>query len=351
MLTEEVIVNSYEQTVPIFDEGSNKPVNKKITHTISTEAKVPKIGVMLVGLGGNNGSTFTAGILANKLNQSWETKNGIAHPNFHGSFTQCATAHVGYKYGEKTGKLEDVFIPVKDIMPMANPVDFEISGWDINNANLFDACKRAHVLEPGLINALKEDLEKIVPLQSVVNQEFIAANQEDRINNVFVGSNQECINKIRKDIQDMKEKVDKVVILWTANTEMFLLPQIDSVEDLHQKIERGTSLPSSVLFCIAAIEEGVLYLNGSPQNTFHPGVVEYAKQKGAFIAGSDFKSGQTRFKTIMSDYLIGSGLRLASVVSYNHLGNNDGKNLSEDKCFQSKKISKGGVLDDAIKSN
>ena len=53
----------------------------------------------------------------------------------------------------------------------------------------------------------------------------------------------------------------------------------------------------------------------------------------------------------MSDYLIGSGLRLASVVSYNHLGNNDGKNLSEDKCFQSKKISKSGVLDDAIKSN
>lgn len=53
----------------------------------------------------------------------------------------------------------------------------------------------------------------------------------------------------------------------------------------------------------------------------------------------------------MSDFLIGSGLRLSSVVSYNHLGNNDGKNLSEDKCFQSKKISKGGVLDDAIKSN
>lgn len=53
----------------------------------------------------------------------------------------------------------------------------------------------------------------------------------------------------------------------------------------------------------------------------------------------------------MSDYLIGSGIRLASVVSYNHLGNNDGKNLQEDKCFQSKKISKAGVLDDAINSN
>ena len=82
-----------------------------------------------------------------------------------------------------------------------------------------------------------------------------------------------------------------------------------------------------------------------------PAVVEYAKRKGSFVAGSDFKSGQTRFKTIMSDFLIGSGIKLSSVVSYNHLGNNDGKNLQEDKCFQSKKISKAGVLEDAIAAN
>merc|ERR1711920_33092 len=107
----------------------------------------------------------------------------------------------------------------------------------------------------------------------------------------------------------------------------------------------------SVLYCMAAIQEKCLYLNGSPQNTFHPGVVEMAAQYKALIAGSDFKSGQTRFKTIMSDFLIGSGIRIASCVSYNHLGNNDGKNLSEDKCFQLKKISKAGVLDDAMAGN
>jgi hypothetical protein len=32
------------------------------------------------------------------------------------------------------------------------------------------------------------------------------------------------------------------------------------------------------------------------------------------IAGSDFKSGQTRFKTIMSDYLIGAGIKIESVL-------------------------------------
>lgn len=125
----------------------------------------------------------------------------------------------------------------------------------------------------------------------------------------------------------MKKRVDKVVVLWTANTEMFMLPEIADAADLESKIERNVAIPSSVLFCVACIEEQVLYLNGSPQNTFHPGIVEYAKKHESFIAGSDFKSGQTRFKTIMSDYLIGAGIKIESVVSYNHLGNNDGKNL------------------------
>jgi len=147
---------------------------------------------------------------------------------------------------------------------MVNPVDFEISGWDINNANLFDACKRSHVLEPSLVNALKPDLEKIVPLTSVLNQDYIAANQADRVNNVFTGTNQECIDKIRKDIQDMKAKTDKVIVLWTANTEMYMLPELADIESLKSKIDRNAAMPASVIFCVAAIEEQVLYLNGSP---------------------------------------------------------------------------------------
>ena len=72
---------------------------------------------------------------------------------------------------------------------MANPIDFEISGWDISSKNLFEACKRAHVLEPTLINAMKDDLEAIKPLPSILNQDYIAANQADRVDNVFIGSN------------------------------------------------------------------------------------------------------------------------------------------------------------------
>lgn len=53
----------------------------------------------------------------------------------------------------------------------------------------------------------------------------------------------------------------------------------------------------------------------------------------------------------MGDFLNGSGIKLSSVVSYNHLGNNDGKNLKESHTFKSKENSKSGVLDDVVTSN
>ena len=44
-------------------------------------------------------------------------------------------------------------------------------------------------------------------------------------------------------------------------------------------------------------------------------------------------------------------LQPVSIVSYNHLGNNDGKNLSAPKQFRSKEISKSNVVDDMVESN
>lgn len=80
------------------------------------------------------------------------------------------------------------------------------------------------------------------------------------------------------------------------------------------------------------------YINGSPQNTFVPGCVELAEKKGVFIAGDDFKSGQTKLKSVLADFLVSAGIKPKSIVSYNHLGNNDGKNLSAPQTFKSKEV-------------
>ena len=197
---------------------------------------MPRIGVMLVGLGGNNGSTFTAGILANKRQLSWRTKNGEQKANFYGSFTQSATAHVGFKFDDTTGQLADVHKPIKELLPMANPIDFEVAGWDINGANLYEAAQRSRVLEPTLLEQLREDLEQITPLPAALNPDYIASNQADRSNNVMTGTNREQIDMIKSDIRDMKARTGKVVVLWTANTEMFLLPEINTLDDLETRI-------------------------------------------------------------------------------------------------------------------
>lgn len=51
-------------------------IPRDVELTIKTARKVPKLGLMMVGWGGNNGTTVTAGLLANKHNISWETKVG-----------------------------------------------------------------------------------------------------------------------------------------------------------------------------------------------------------------------------------------------------------------------------------
>ena len=140
---------------------------------------------MIVGLGGNNGSTMVAGIIANKKKLEWETRQGRVSANFYGSLTQSGTVHVGYEFDERTKVLHDKFIPVKDLLPMVNPCDFEISGWDISGLNLYEACKRAKVLEPDLISQLKEDLERIKPMPAAFMGEFIASNQADRADNIL----------------------------------------------------------------------------------------------------------------------------------------------------------------------
>lgn len=144
-------------------------------------------------------------------------------------------------------------------------------------------------------------------------------------------------------------------MLWTANTERFadIIPGVnDTADNLLKTIKTGhEEVSPSTVFSVACILENAPFINGSPQNTFVPGVIELAEQHGAFIGGDDFKSGQTKMKSALVDFLINAGIKLTSIASYNHLGNNDGKNLSSQKQFRSKEISKSNVVDDMVASN
>lgn len=117
-------------------------------------------------------------------------------------------------------------------------------------------------------------------------------------------------------------------------------------------VERNEAeISPSTLYAIACMQEGVPFINGSPQNTFVPGAIELAVRHNVLIGGDDFKSGQTKMKSVLVDFLVGAGIKPTSIVSYNHLGNNDGFNLSAPQTFRSKEISKSNVVDDMVASN
>ena len=149
--------------------------------------------------------------------------------------------------------------------------------------------------------------------------------------------------------------LDKVITLWTANTERYasITPGVnDTAANLLSSIKTGhEEIAPSTIFAVASILENSPFINGSPQNTFVPGVIELASQHNAFIGGDDFKSGQTKMKSALVDFLINAGIKLTSIASYNHLGNNDGMNLSSHKQFRSKEISKSTVVDDMVAAN
>ncbi|GBP10453.1 Inositol-3-phosphate synthase 1-B [Eumeta japonica] len=423
----------YEDALVVKNEDQIVVKPNSTALTIRTDRRVPKFGVMLIGWGGNNGSTFTAAVLANRHQLSWNTKNGKLNSNWYGSITQASTVRLGI---DKSGN--DHYLPLSSLLPMVHPDDIVIDGWDISSLNLYDSMVRAKVIEYELQQKLKKEMSAMKPRPAIYDPDFIAANQSDRATNLIRGTRYEQYLQVRADIRDFRErnKLDSIIVLWTANTERFceIRPGVHDTSAGLEKALRDNEpeISPSTIFALASVDEGGIllhyftqkksaaeahriladnalsdttckdwfrrfknndfqledkecfgapkkfedekleelldqdrcqtltefgktlqctYINGSPQNTIVPGVVERAEKHGVFVAGDDFKSGQTKLKSVLVDFLVSAGLKPVSIVSYNHLGNNDGKNLSAPKQFRSKEITKSNVVDDVVESN
>lgn len=308
---------------------------------------MPKLGVLLVGLGGNNGSTFYTSLLAHKNNVCWKDHTGkICSPDWLGSTIMCGSRDCGRTFFESYA--------------FTNPMDIDVHGWDISSKNMSEATLRAGVLNWQIEEALHEQLVKVRPMRAYYDRNYIALNQEDRADNVYPAdmSLSEVLFKIRFDIINYKMDtgVDNVIVLWTANTEKMM--EIDdrhhgSINGIINAINdnRKDLISPSMMYAVASILDGCCYLNGSPQNTLVDGIIQLAAEKQVYVGGNDFKTGQTRFKSVMMDFLSKCGIRVSSIASYNHLGNNDGLNLSQESCFKSKELSKKDVVMDVVSKN
>jgi myo-inositol-1-phosphate synthase len=241
-----------------------------------------------------------------------------------------------------------------------NPSDIVVHGWDISSKNMSEAVQRAGVLNWMVEEQLRPHLQTIHPMRAVYDKNYIALNQVERADNVYPENShlEDLLIWLQNDIRNFIQQnhATNTIVLWTANTErmMEIVPEVHNTwEGLSKAIKdnRKDLVSPSMLYAIAAIKEGCTYLNGSPQNTLVPAILQLASIVRVYVGGNDFKTGQTRFKSMMMDFLSSCGIRVSSIASYNHLGNNDGLNLSQEDCFRSKEISKRDVVADVVEAN
>ena len=286
---------------------------------------------MMAGLGAVS-TTFIAGVLA--------VRKGLAQP--FGSLTQMGTIRLG-KRTEARSPL------IKDFISLASLDDIVFAGWDIFEDNCYEAAAHAGVLEPSLLEKVKDEMSAIKPMTAVFDRQYVKRLDGP---NVKKGANKKDLaEQVRADIRRFKADhgLDRIVLIWCGSTEIYLTesPAHATPESFEAALEANDpSIPSSMIYAYAAIMEGVPYANGAPNLSADiPALITLAQRKGVPVTGKDFKTGQTLIKTVIAPGLKARLLGVNGWYSTNILGNRDGEVLDDPESFKTKEESKKSVLD------
>jgi myo-inositol-1-phosphate synthase len=294
-----------------------------------------KLGVLIPGLGAV-ATTMIAGVEA--------VKKGLAQPV--GSLTQTGNIRLGKR-------TENRYPKIKDFVPLADLNDIVFGGWDVYEDNVYEAAVNARVLELGLLQAIKPELERVKPMKAVFDKSYI--KNLDGTNIKEAATKYDLALAVMKDIEDFKVKnnCSRLVMVWCGSTEKYI-----EETDVHQNIytfedglrNNDPMISPSMIYAYAAIKMGVPYANGAPNLTCDiPALVELARENNVPVGGKDFKTGQTLMKTILAPGLHARSLGIRGWFSTNILGNRDGLVLDDPDNFKTKEVSKLGVLEDILR--
>eukprot|EP00586_Coscinodiscus_wailesii_P020952 CAMPEP_0172494950 /NCGR_PEP_ID=MMETSP1066-20121228/59522_1 /TAXON_ID=671091 /ORGANISM="Coscinodiscus wailesii, Strain CCMP2513" /LENGTH=450 /DNA_ID=CAMNT_0013266299 /DNA_START=317 /DNA_END=1665 /DNA_ORIENTATION=- len=317
-----------------------------MTTTTSEKKTNDSIGILIVGIGGANGVTALAGLHANRDGVCWKGPRGEdMTPNYYGCITQLEPrgVHGGVGYRGVVKGLADASIAA-------------VGGWDIRPTKLGDALLQQQIIDYDLSRQLRTGMNKTKVFRGYYDPDYIGSSQHPTATHVLtpkeVPNAAAALKIIRGDIRYFKWRHGlsspssstntggrHTTVIWSASVEPNSEFTFDTAESLLRSFEltdeeRGGKLPPSLIYATAAILENCSFVNGGSQNTLCGGLAALAKSrssgrgKGLYCLGTDFKAGQTKFKTAAVEYLRTMGLTPRVIASSNHLGNNDMKNLA-----------------------
>lgn len=311
-----------------------------------------KVGILIVGLGGNNGVTLLAGLLANNRGLEWETAAAgrVSAPNWNGCITQLEPRGVHGGVG------------FKGRYPLADATAAAVGGWDIRPTPLGDALYTSRIIDYDLVRQVRDDMNAMPILKGIYDESFLGESQYATATNIVTDAVtfMDKVEHIRKDIRNFiaEEKVDgHTTVIWSASVERPADVDFSSADELLKAIHNGDTVcdfSPSIMYAVAAALEGCSFVNGGSQNTLSDAMSELYESsyrssksetlklfsdvstKPAYVLGTDFKAGQTKFKTAAVEYIRALGLKPKVIASSNHLGNNDMLNLTSKKTITAK---------------
>jgi myo-inositol-1-phosphate synthase len=296
-----------------------------------------KLGILIPGMGAV-ATTFIAGVEA--------VKRGLGHPV--GSLTQLSTVRLGKRTDNNSPK-------IKDFVPLTPLECLTFGTWDIFEDNAYEAAVNAKVLEPALLEQLKEPLSAIKPMKAVFDKTYI--KRIDGPNVKSAPTKMELAEQLMQDIRDFKRNNNcaRLVMIWCGSTEVFHKPAAvhATIESFEEGLRQNDpDIAPSQIYAYAALKLRVPYANGAPNlTTDTPALLELARQNEVPICGKDFKTGQTFMKTLLAPGFKARMLGMNGWFSTNILGNRDGEVLEDPGSFKTKEETKLSVLEHILQPN
>ncbi len=280
-------------------------------------------------------TTFIAGVEA--------VKRGLGQPI--GSLTQLSTIRLGKRTDNNTPK-------IKDFVPLTPLECLTFGTWDIFEDNAYEAAVNAKVLEPALLEQLKEPLSAIKPMKAVFDKTYI--KRIDGPNVKSAPTKFELAEQLMQDIRDFKRNnnCSRLVMIWCGSTEVFHRSSVvhETIESFEEGLRNNDpDIAPSQIYAYAALKLKVPYANGAPNlTTDTPALLELARQNDVPVCGKDFKTGQTFMKTLLAPGFKARMLGMNGWFSTNILGNRDGEVLEDPGSFKSKEETKLSVLEQIL---
>jgi myo-inositol-1-phosphate synthase len=273
-------------------------------------ARGERVGLWLVGAGGNVATTVAVGLAA--------LRRGLVPP-------------IGLATHQP---------PLSDagLLPLDHIV---LGGHELAARRPTETARRLastdRVFEPALVEAVRDDL---AALEGDVRSGVAGLEASDRDGLARVAALQADLRAFRS-----RHELARLVVVNLASTEPHPAPPPASLPDFRAALERGLELPASVLYAYAALDLGAAYVNFTPSlGSSLPALSALAEERRTVHAGRDGKTGETLLKSVLAPLFAIRRLRVLSWFGQNILGNEDGRSLTDPARRAAKTRSKGGVV-------